>query len=124
MINSPDADLMVDLYQDDWGAFYYIDHERHQVVEFNFGYLFPVLGEILSLDELRALAQELFCLQSPTDLNAASDLLYEEGAKGEENYFFRWQDAKPGWRYNPPVFQVGLRADGMLINYINTLVNR
>lgn len=124
LISSPNADVMVNLYQDGWGASYYLDQDHHQVVEFSFGYLFPPLGEILSLDELRAKAHELFGLQSPPNLFPVSDLLYEEGAKGEENYFFRWQDAKPGWRYNPPIFQVGLRADGMLINYINTLVNR
>ncbi|MFV2045367.1 MAG: hypothetical protein ACC700_19310, partial [Anaerolineales bacterium] len=115
LINSPDADVLVDVYQDGWGASYYVDHERYQVVQFNVGYLLPPVGETMFLEELRAKAEELFGQQLSSDSGAIADLSFEEGYKDPGNYFFRWQSLSGEWLYNPPIFQVGLRTDGMLL---------
>ena len=124
MINSPAADVMVDVYHDGWGSSYSVDPNLREVVEFTSASLLPSLGEPLSQAELRAIAEGVFDKYVPAKSGSEADFAYEEGFKSQENYFFRWQDVVVEWLYNPPIFQVGLRSDGLLISFINTLPYR
>jgi hypothetical protein len=121
MINSPSADVEVRVYQDGWGRSYSLDPSLCEVVEFSFEGAQPPLGEPMTLAELRAMAEALFDQYAVANAISDADLVYEEAIKNEENYFFRWQAVDADWLYNPPIFQVGLRVDGLMIFYLNSL---
>ena len=120
MINSPNADLVVAVLADDTGSEYSVDPATYRVVE-----LAPVIyaisgGTRLTQADLRATAQAMAGRYLVGFSEIKDRLAYEEGAKGD-NFFFRWEDPTISWTYNPPVFQVGLRVDGKLVSYLNTI---
>ena len=120
MINSPNADVVVAVFEDGTGTRYSVDPEGYRVLE-----LAPIVyalsdGPRLTQTELRARA-EAMAEHYLLGFNEIRDrLVYEEGTKGD-NFFFRWEDPTLVWLHNPPIFQVGLRVDGKLVAYLNAI---
>ena len=120
MANSPDADLLVATYSDDWGAIYSVD-SSYRVVEFQASPIRSQPGESLALERIRQIAENLAGAAVPGFDQIRVSLQYEEGEK-EGVFFFRWEDSSRQWKYNPPIFQVGIQGDGRLLTYINTIL--
>ena len=120
MINSPNADVVVAVFEDGTGTRYSVDPEDHRVLE-----LAPIVyalsgGPRLTQAELSARAEAL-AEHYLLGFNEIKDrLVYQEGAKGD-NFFFRWEDPTLVWLYNPPVFQAGFSVDGKLVAFLNTI---
>lgn len=120
MINSPNADRQVAVYEDEIGARYFVDPSTNTLVQIEPSMLRYPTGDVISLDIIRQTAQDV-ALRSPGYLGLGSTLQYEESQKNDV-YFFVWIDNRPGWKYNPPKLQVGVREDGFIITYMNTLI--
>jgi hypothetical protein len=120
MVNSMNADVVVAVFEDGTGTTYSVDPRDYRVLE-----LAPIVFALsdaprLSQAELRERA-EAMAEHYLLGFNEIKDrLVYEEGTKGD-NFFFRWEDPVLAWLYNPPIFQVGLRVDGKLVAYLNTI---
>jgi hypothetical protein len=120
MVNSTNADIVVAVFEDGTGTRYSVDPRDYRVLQ-----LAPIVYALsdaprLTQAELRARA-EAMAEHYLLGFNEIKDrLVYEEGAKGD-NFFFRWEDPTLVWLYNPPIFQVGLRVDGELVAYLNTI---
>jgi hypothetical protein len=123
MINSPNGDLAVALYQDAEGRQYSVVPGRDQVVEIDAR---AVLASIspqapsLSPEELRAKAEAFVQAAIPDFESMRADLAYEAGVKGD-NYFFDWRAANSPGAMMPPFVQIGLHKSGELFAYYNTL---
>lgn len=122
MINSPNADLLVGVYMDGLGGLYSVDPNSYKVVEIESSPLQRMQGEPLELEELRKIAEELAAEEVPGFGEIRDSLSYEEGNKLDTIFFFRWEADNREWKYTPPRFQVGIRVDGKLLTYRNTLL--
>jgi hypothetical protein len=120
MINLPNADQQVAVYEDEIGTRYFIDTSTDTLVQIEPSMLRYPAGDAISLDVLRQTAVDV-ALRSSGYLSLEPTLQYEEGQKNDI-YFFVWTDNRPGWKYNPPKLQVGICEDGVIITYINTLI--
>ncbi len=112
---SPDAgghDVLV--YEDQNGARYSVDETQYSLVKIEPSGLRFASGPTLSQDVLRQMAMQL-ALRSGDFAQNEKTLALEEGQK-DENYFFTW--AGP----NGLMLQIGIRADGTLFSYTNTLL--
>lgn len=121
VINSPRADVVVDMYVDASGGKFGVDRSSELIVEYSAPALLTSVQERLTQDELRVIAQRNYSSHCTAPACYVETLSYEEGEKAQENYFFRWQFNGLADALNPPVFQIGLRADGLLMHYLNTL---
>lgn len=120
MINASNADRYVAVYQDGWGASYCVDPITYRVVQFDPSPIQRQMpGDPLSIEQLRRIAREV-ALYSPAFNQRESFLNYTEGIKGDV-FFFNWTDPHAEWTYNPPRLQVGIRVDGELVSYMDTL---
>jgi hypothetical protein len=123
MVNSPNGDLAVALYQDTQGRKYSVVPSGDQVVEID---ALAVLSSIspqappLSKDELRAKAEAFIQAAIPDFESRRAGLAYEAGVKGD-NYFFDWRAASSPGAAMPPFVQIGLYKSGELFAYYNTL---
>jgi len=120
MVNSPNADLLVGVYIDGLGGLYSVDPDSYKVVEIDPSPIQTMRGEPLALEQLRKIAEERAAEEVPDFLEISDSLSYEEGNK-LDTFFFRWEAVNREWKNNPPIFQVGIRADGELLTYTNTL---
>lgn len=118
--NSPSGDLRAAVYTDVQGWMYFVNPSDYRVVEIQPSAIYSSPGPALSDDALRAKARKLAQTYVPGFANMESNLHYEEGRKGDM-HFFRWEDRSSPIVHMPPLFQAGLRADGQLITYVNTL---
>lgn len=120
MINSPDADRQVAIFEDQIATRYSVDPSTYALVQIEPLGLHYTSGTPVSLDVIRQMAQDL-ASRSPGFLSLEPTLQYEEGQKNEI-HFFSWIDTRPGWRFNRPQLQVGILDDGSLCTYMNTLI--
>ncbi len=120
MINSPDADWQVSVFEDPVAIRYSVDLSTCTLVQIEPSGLQHASVSPVSLDVIRQIAQDI-AARSPGFLSLEPTLQYEEGQKNEI-HFFSWIDTRPGWRFNPPQLQVGILDDGSLRTYMNTLI--
>jgi DNA-binding CsgD family transcriptional regulator len=81
--------------------------------------------EVKPIETVRLIAEKFASDHSPRYAVMKSDLLFEQGGKGDI-YFFTWRMQKRDWSGTewammPPFLQIGLSADGKIVTYINTL---
>jgi len=81
--------------------------------------------DVKSMEDVRQLADVFARANSPHLSASAGGLDFEQGSKGDM-YFYTWRLtgenwADTPWRIMPPFLQIGMSADGVLVNYINTL---
>ena len=109
------------LYVDQFGNSYYVNPDTLQPIEFTL--MMPVQDAqsgVKTPDELRAIAEELAKTHS-TRFEAMKDkLTYTEGNKGENN-FYRWEMPGTDVGRMPALLQIGLKEDGSLFSYLNSL---
>jgi hypothetical protein len=120
MINSPNADRQVAVFQDQLETRYSVDPSTFVLTQIEPSGLHSPSGNPLSPDVVRQMARDL-AESSPGFLKLAPTLQYEEGQK-DGLHFFIWTDTKPGWKFNRPQLQVGISDDGTLFTYMNTLI--
>ena len=112
------------LFVDALGNSYYISPDTLQPVEFTIVQTLQgapgSLGSSQTPDELRAAAEQLAQTHSTRFSKVKSALTYTEGIKGENN-FFRWELPGTDAGRMPVMLQIGLRQDGSLFSYINSL---
>lgn len=123
MINSPNGDLKVALYQDGEGRKYSVDPETNQVVEIDARAILssiPSNQHAMTQDQLRALAEKMMTATTPDFDARLPTLAYDEGNKGD-NYFFTWTEGNQAGALNHPFAQIGLHVSGDLFAYYNTL---
>jgi uncharacterized protein YraI len=120
MINSPDADRQIAVFEDQLATRYSVDPSTYALVQIEpSGYQYAS-GSPVSLDIIRQMAQDI-ASRSPGFVSLEPTLQYEEGQKNEL-HFFVWIDTRPGWKFNYPQLQVGISDDGSLRTYMNTLL--
>jgi hypothetical protein len=120
MINSPNADRQVAVFEDQLGTRYSVDPSTYVLTQIEPSGLHFLSDNPVSLDVIRQIARDL-AEGSPGFSDLATSLQYEEGQK-EEVHFFVWVDTKLGWKFNRPKLQVGILDDGSLFTYMNTLI--
>ncbi len=123
MINSPNGDLAVALYQDAEGRKYFVVPGSNQVVEIDARAVLASISPAassLSQDELRAKAEAFVQAAIPDFESRRAGLAYEAGVKGD-NYFFDWRAPSSSGAVMPPFVQIGLHKSGVLFAYYNTL---
>ncbi len=123
MINSPNGDLSVALYQDAEGRNYSVEPESNLVVEIDARAAPSSLSSgalPLSQDALRTKAETFIRGAIPDFESKRAGLAYEAGVK-EDNYFFTWRAANSSGAINAPFVQIGLYKSGELFAYYNTL---
>ena len=123
MINSPNGDLAVALYQDTEGRKYSVVPGSNQVVEIDARAVLSSISPAaspLSQDELKAKAEAFVQAAIPDFESRRAGLAYEAGVKGD-NYFFDWRAASSSGAVMPPFVQIGLHKSGELFAYYNTL---
>ncbi len=126
MINSPNGDLKVDLYEDEDGRKFFIEPGTSTLVEIDARNLLEgnhsetaSTGAALSQPELAERAEQFVRSAVPEFTAAQSDLIYEAGAKGDM-FFFTWRsDVKNV--FMPPFIQVGITSNGDLFAFYNTI---
>ena len=123
MINSPDGDLEVALYQDSEGHKYYVEPESNQVVEIDAREILSSISTdwtALPQVELSIKARKMMAATTPDFETMETGLTYEEGNKGD-NYFFTWRNDQEIGALNRPFAQIAFHASGVLFAYYNTL---
>jgi hypothetical protein len=123
MINSPNGDLAVALYQDAEGRKYSVAPGKNQVVEIDARAVLASISPVassLSQEALRAKAESFVQAAIPDFESMQAGLAYEAGVKGD-NYFFDWRAANSPGTIMPPFVQIGLHKSGELFAYYNTL---
>lgn len=108
------------LFMDGQGNSYYISQYTLQPIEFTLSQPIPV-SQPKSADELRAVAQQFAKDHSTKFLPWSDKLKYTEGNKGGENSFFRWEAPGTDVGGMPATLQIGLKQDGTLFAYLNSL---
>lgn len=120
---------MIETYVDDRGTEYWIDLSDDALVQVG-----PGTGmhqdarktrpeDRLPIFELRARAIAIASEQLPGFARRRSSLHPLEDHKNKAVYFFRWDDfSQPAKESEmPPFIQVGIRADGEVVSFTNTL---
>jgi len=114
------------IYTDDVGTKYWIaiEDSRLAQIEPPFAPEVPAM-DVKSIDEVRPIAEQFAQDNSPLYMQLKSEVVYEEGNKGDI-YFFTWSYRNKDWTGTdwmmmPPFLQIGLSADGKITTYINTL---
>jgi hypothetical protein len=123
MLNSPNMDLTVALYQDSEGRNYFVDPQTNRVVEIDArAVLSSISPEAVSLSEelLKARAEEIARSVVQGFDTLRTGLVYDAGAKGD-HFFFTWRSADAPGAMNKPFMQIGLHKSGVLFAYYNTL---
>ena len=123
MINSPNGDLAVALYEDTEGRKYYVEPERDQVVEIDARAALSTISPDavpLPQNELSAKAMGLIQGAIPNFDLLQAGLTYEESVKGD-HFFFDWRAIHSSGSMNRPFVQIGLHKSGELFAYYKTL---
>jgi hypothetical protein len=124
MGNSPQGDLMVDLYKDAEGRKYFTEPLTNTLVEFDGRNLLQEhLDPIMDAAGLERKAKN-FVYAAVTGFSAVEDsLTYEAGGK-VGTFFVTWRDAARDLSLMPPFIQVALTADGTVFAFYNTVLVR
>lgn len=110
------------LFFDSLGNRYYVNQDTLQPLEFTVEQpIQKTQGSSKTSDELRAVAQEIAKTHSKKWDALKDKLTYTEGNKGGENSFFRWEMPGTDVGGMPAILQIGLKQDGSLFAYINSL---
>lgn len=109
MINSPNADVRVAVFEDPLGTRFSVDPATCTLVQIEPRGPRYSPGSPVSLDVLRQMALDL-ASRSPGFLELKPTLTYEEGEK-DGLHFFTWSDMHREWKFNRPQLQVGLWED-------------
>jgi len=125
MGNSPNGNLLVDLYQDEEGRRFYIEPITNTVVEMDARTLLPSHGESpegtqMEAAELEQRAVSFIHAALPQFSSLQGDLTCEMGNKGA-NYFFDWRMKTTEVNFMPPFIQVAMTTSGDMFGYINTV---
>jgi hypothetical protein len=123
MVNSPDGNWRVALYQDSAGRKYYVEIGTNRVVEIDARDLLSrdtTGASALTLKELQNRAENMARAAFPDLSSLEPKLTYEAGQKGD-NYFFTWRDDYSPASFNRPFLQLAFVKDGLLFAYYNTL---
>jgi len=74
-----------------------------------------------SIEDLRQIAERI-ALEHSLQFGGLMDLLvYSEGDKLGQTFFFQWEDRTKPWGSMLQMLQVGLTSDGQLLSWLNTL---
>jgi hypothetical protein len=123
MINSPNGDLAVALYQDAEGRKYSVAPGSDQVIEIDARAVLAAISPqapSLSQEALKTKAEAFVRAAIPDFESRRAGLAYEAGVKGD-NYFFDWRAPSSSGAVMPPFVQIGLHKSGELFAYYNTL---
>jgi len=124
MINSPNGNLEVALYQDTDGRKYSVNPKTNQVIEIDARSILsniPPDASLISEEDIKAKAQKFISATIPDFETLQAKWMYEEGNKGG-NYFFSWYSEIKAGSMNRPFAQIGLHKSGALFAYYNTLL--
>jgi len=107
---------------DDSGRLYWLDVETYHLVQIEPAPLVSAdPAGSKSIEELRQIAERI-ALEHSLQFGGLMDVLvYSEGDKLDQNYFFQWENRTKHWGSMPPMLQVGLTSDGQLFSWLNTL---
>ena len=109
------------LFVDPQGNSYYVNPDTLLPIEFTLAQpIRETQGSPKTPDELRAIAEQIAKAQSVRFEALRDRLTYSEGIKGENN-FFRWEMAGTDVGGMPAILQIGLKQDGSLFGYLNSL---
>ncbi len=130
MINSPQGDLQVELYQDEEGRKFYVESATNTVVEIDardllgLGHSGGEIGDqVFTQAELEDRAEEFVRAAVPEFPSLQGDLDYEAGGKAD-NFFFTWRLRTNEIYFMPPFIQVGMTNRGEVFAYYNTVTTR
>jgi hypothetical protein len=120
---SPNAsNSLAVVFVDPLGNRYYVSQDTLQPIEFTLEKpIQETQGSPKTLAELRALAEQIANTHSTRFAAVKDKLTFYEANKSGENYFFRWEMEGSDVGGMPAVFQVGLKQDGTLFGYLNSL---
>lgn len=124
-----DGGHAIETYVDDHGNEYWIDPADDTLVQVGPGAGMHSAARKtraetrLAVPELRTIAVGVVTEQVPDFTSRRSTLHPLEDHKDRELYFFRWDDfSQPAKESElPPFVQVGIRADGTVVSFTNTL---
>jgi hypothetical protein len=119
----PNADLRPGWQlMDPSGRLYWLDVQTYQLVQIEPSPLaIADPASKKSSEGLRQIAEELALEYSRKFVDLKDELVYSEGDKLGQSFFFHWEDQTNPWLFMPPVLQVGLTSDGQLLSWLNTL---
>lgn len=123
MINSPNGDLLVQVYTDAEGRRYSYDPLSQQVVEVDGRQTLSspsAPASPLSAAELRTKAEAIAQAVIPNFAERSTALTYEEDNKGK-NTFFTWRDMAAPTSFMKPFLQIALTQNGIVFAFYNTL---
>ncbi|MEA4908364.1 MAG: helix-turn-helix transcriptional regulator [Anaerolineaceae bacterium] len=108
------------------GGQYWVEMSSGRLVEMEMNSHLEVPAfEAQDVEQLRAIAAQFVQANALRLEELQGQLAYEESGKGSI-YFFRWDLrgldwSGTEWEMMPPLLQVGVRADGQVVAYLNTL---
>lgn len=119
----------IEIYVDEHGNEYWVDPANDGLVQVGPGAGMHQTARKtrpearLAVPELRTIAMGVVSAQLPDFAARRSSLHPLEDHKDRELYFFRWDDfSQPAKESElPPFVQVGIRADGTVVSFTNTL---
>lgn len=110
------------VFIDAQGNRYYISQDTLQPIEFTIERpIQDTPGGSKTPDELRAIAFQLAQDHSSRFAELQEKLAYSEGNKSGENSFFRWELPGSNVGGMPAILQIGLKQDGRLFGYLNSI---
>lgn len=119
----PNADLRPGWQlMDTSGRLYWLDVQTYQLIQIEPS---PLVNadptSVKSIEELQQIAERFAMEHSMRFADLMDELVYSEGDKLGQSFFFSWEDRTSPWLFMPPVLQVGLTSDGQLFSWLNTL---
>jgi len=107
---------------DESGRPYWLDVETYHLVQIEPA---PVINAdpsgSKSVEDLRQIAERI-ALEHSLQFGGLMDVLvYSEGDKLGQTFFFQWEDRTKPWGSMLQMLQVGLTSDGQLLSWLNTL---
>jgi len=118
--------IITAIYEDDAGTRYSVAIDKNilAAIEPEFRPDIPA-AEVKPIEIIRLAAEKFAVNHSPRYAEMKSELLFEEGGKGDI-YFFTWRFQNKdwsgtSWAMMPPFLQIGMSTDGKIVTYINTL---
>ncbi len=107
---------------DSSGRLYWLDVQTYQLVQVEPSPLANAdQASTKGIEELRQIAERIALKHSMRLADLMDELVYSEGDKLGQSFFFQWEDRTKPWLFMPPRLQVGLTSDGQLFSWLNTL---
>jgi hypothetical protein len=119
----------MEIYEDDNGFEYWVDQKNDHLIQCAPSAMMPAKSydvdekSRVKVSALRAKAKSIVTSIFPAFMEMESKLAPLEDNRNKTVYFFRWDDmnTKIPDSELPPFLQVGIRANGDLVSYTNTL---